>query len=291
MKKHYLLFTGLVAISLTLSWEKVGDSVIQKNTTNHIFSSGAQPGNTGAPGEGNCTACHSGTVQDGTPENLFVFASGTMPVSNYTPGQTYNLALSMASSPAKKGFQATVLDASNNVVGTLNANASGGTAASSGGGRFYVGNTTASSSGTNPWLWTWTAPAADAGTIRFYIATNKANNNGQNTGDVIYTSVHPIGSTAGVDEVNLAMVSDFNASFSPNNSMVYLTYSSLINGATSVNIVDMSGRSAYSAQLDASNIGLNKEMIRIPSNVKNGMYVVHFFVNNVANSKTISIQR
>jgi hypothetical protein len=291
MKKHYLLFTSLVAISLTLSWEKAGHIVIQKNAMNHIFSSGAQPGNTGAPGEGNCTACHSGTVQDGTPENLFIFANGFIPVSNYSPGQTYNLELTMASSPVKKGFQATVLDASNNAVGTLNANTIGGTAASSGSGRFYVGNTTASSIGTTPWLWTWTAPSVDAGPIRFYIATNKSNSNGQNTGDVIYTSVHPIGSTAGVDEVNLVMVSDFSASFSPSNSMVYLTYSSLISGGTSVNIVDLHGRSAYSAQLDASNIGLNKEMIRIPSNVKNGMYVVHFFVNNVANSKSISIQR
>ena len=78
---------------------------------------------------------------------------------------------------------------------------------------------------------------------------------------------------------------------SAENSMVYITYNSLIHGTSHVNIIDLNGRSVYSAELDGSHIGENKEMIRIPSSVKNGMYVVHFFVDNVGSSKSVSIQR
>ncbi len=293
MKKQYILFTALFAASMTIASQKAGERAIQKNTTSHLNQSGAPTGRTGAPGELTCatSGCHTGTVQDGTAENVLIFASGTTPVSSYLPGQTYNVALSMTSNPPKKGFQATVLDVSNNPVGTLTASVPGGTALSSGAVRKYINHTTMSSTSSLPWAWTWTAPAVDAGPIRFYVATNKTNSNGQSTGDVIYTSVHPIGSTASINEVELSKVKNFNASFSAENSMVYITYNSLIHGTSHVNIIDLNGRSVYSAELDGSHIGENKEMIRIPSSVKNGMYVVHFFVDNVASSKSISIQR
>ena len=84
-----------------------------------INSGGAAAGKTGAPGEQNCTACHSGTAQDGANENLLTILNGTTPVTQYTPGQQYTVTLSMASNPTKKGFQATALTSSNVMAGAF----------------------------------------------------------------------------------------------------------------------------------------------------------------------------
>lgn len=292
MKKQYFLFGLLIASSVTFAWQKTGKIEVNKAKTSHMYVNGAPAGRTGAPGELTCATagCHSGTSQDGTAENIFIPTLNGNVVTSYVPGQTYTIAISLMSNPTKKGFQATVLDAANNFVGTLTANAAAGTASTTGMGRTYINQTSAGSSAP-AWGFTWTAPAVDAGAVRFYVATNKTNNNGNNNGDVIYTSVHSLGSSLGISENESAVVSDFTASFSPSNSSIYLAYSSLINGNSNVNIVDMNGRSVLASELNASTIGLNKEIVRIPDNIKNGMYVVHFFVNNAATSKTISIQR
>jgi hypothetical protein len=292
MKKHYFLFGLLIATSVTFAWQKTGKVDVKKSKAGHMYVFGAPASRTGAPGELTCatSGCHGGTALDGTTENVFIPTFNGSAVTSYVPGQTYTIGLSLASNPTKKGFQATVLDGSNNFVGTLTASASTGTASVTGMGRTYI-NQTSAGSAAPVWAFTWTAPAVDAGTVRFYVATIKTNNNGNNSGDVIYTSIHSLGSAVGLKENESAIVKDFTASFSPSNSSVYLAYSSLINGNSNVNIVDMNGRSVLSSELNASTIGLNKEIVRIPESIKNGMYVVHFFVNNVATSKMISIQR
>ncbi len=296
MKKQYILLGALVASSLTIAWQKSGDFVIQKNQKSHSVnsnkqSSGGQSGLTGAPGEANCTQCHVGAVQSGATQNVVAIFSGTTPVTSYTPGSTYTITLSLASNPSKRGFSATVLDGTNVAAGNSIGAGIGGTQNFSGGGRSYVSHTLASSSSGSAFAWSWVAPATDVGPVRIYVASNAANNNGANTGDIIFTSSHLIGSSLGLNEEVIEKVNNFNASFSAQNSAVYISYGSLISGKSTVNIVDMSGRSVLFADLGETTVGSNKEMVRIPENIKNGMYVVHYFVDNVASSKTISIQR
>ncbi len=292
MKKQYFLFSVLIATSVTFAWQKTGKIDTKRIKTSHTYVNGSPASRTGAPGELTCatSGCHGGTAMNGATENVFVASLNGSAVTSYVPGQTYTIALSLASNPAKKGFQATVLDGANNFVGTLTPITAGGTSSTTGMGRTYI-NQTSGGSTAAAWAFDWTAPATDVGAVRFYVATNKSNNNGNNSGDEIFTSVHVLGSTASLEEVVSETVSDFNASFSAANSMVHVSYSSLINGTSHVNLVDMNGRSVLNSELNASTIGSNKDMIRIPSEVKNGMYVVHFFVNNNAVSKTISIQR
>lgn len=292
MKKQYFLFGLLVASSVAFAWQKTGKLQLNKQRTSHQYVNGAPAGRTGAPGELTCatSGCHGSTALNGATENIFVVTDNGNVVSSYVPGVTYTIALSLASNPTKKGFQATVLDGSNNFVGTLTPITAAGTASVTGLGRTYINHTFAGTSAP-AWGFTWTAPATDVGAVRFYVATNKTNNNGANSGDEIYTSIHPLSSTLSLTEAETSVVQEFNASFSATNSTVYLSYSALINGNTHVNMVDLNGRSVLHTELNASSIGLNKDLIRVPEEVKNGMYVVHFFVNNVAVSKTISIQR
>ena len=294
MKINYVLTTlslaslGLFAFQRTTM--KLG--VIEKFTQQHRFSAGGQSGLTGAPGESNCTACHSGSVLNGSNENSFQLLDGTTPVSTYTPGSTYTITLQQTSSPSKSGFSSTALDASDVKAGSLVGAGIGGTQNFSATGRDYVSHTSASSSSSaGQFAWSWIAPATNVGPVTFYIASNIANGNGSTSGDMIYLSTHIVNplSTAGLKEV----VSDskFEAGYNASTNKLVLNFTHLGIGEMNLNLVDMNGRSVFSSNLGQSVLGENKEKIALPSDLKEGMYVVHFFIGNKAMSANILVKR
>ena len=159
-----------------------------------LNSPGPSGGYSCAPGEQNCTSCHCGATQDGSTENQLIINNDiAFGITQYTPGATYAVNLSMASNPAKKGFQVTALNPANEMAGNFVAggNTQIKTATISGGQRKYVTHKSSSNtSATQVWNWTWEAPATEQGPITFYIATNKTNNNSNTNGDLIYLSQH-----------------------------------------------------------------------------------------------------
>jgi hypothetical protein len=291
MKKNYVFtFALLIGVGM-ISFQKSGVRQTNKNQISHRYNGGSPTGKTGAPGEGNCTSCHTGTVMTGSSENIFTLVDASGAISSYIPGQTYQIELALSSNPVKKGMQVTVLDANNQFAGSFTP-ATGGVNFTTGNGKTYANHAAASTTTSFPlWNWKWTAPATNIGPVKFYIASNVANNNGQSTGDVIHLSNHTINGTVGLEEKSIEAVKDFNASFSVENSMVYMKYSSLIIGSNFVNIVDLSGKSVLNMNMGTSSIGINKEMVRLPEYIKNGLYVVQFFVDNYPMSKTIVVER
>ena len=76
---------------------------IQRNQHAAIINSGGAPsGKTGAPGEGNCTMCHSGSVNDGNATSSVLFSGAN---NEYELGVTYDLTLSISNGSSKNGFQ------------------------------------------------------------------------------------------------------------------------------------------------------------------------------------------
>ena len=292
MKKQYIILPLFLVSLLGISLQNTPEIQILKFSKTVRHNSGSPNAKTGAPGEGNCTACHVGAVQDGNTENQFILMNSSGAVTNYVPGETYQISLSLASNPVKKGFQATVLDATNSFAGTFTP-AIGGVNFTNAGGRFYANHTAASTNGsTFPlWNWQWTAPSSDVGPVTFYVATNVANNNAQSTGDAIYLSNYTIDGTVGIEEKQLTTLSNFTASFSAENQTINLAFTSLINGKKVVNLVDLTGKSVLNLDLGSSTIGLNHEMFKIPDYIKNGMYIVQFFVDNHPKSQMVRIQR
>ncbi len=147
-------------------------------------------GNTGAPGEGGivCASCHNGGSYGAISEILEVRDAGGAIVTDYTPGDTYTVTLTLAAAtgtPGGYGFQMTALDFQNNNVGTwqnLGANVQEAPAANVGG-RIYVehgGGTSAS----NVFTMEWVAPAASAGEVTFYYIGNLVNGTGGTDSDV-----------------------------------------------------------------------------------------------------------
>lgn len=277
--------TLFIALSISLSIALFALNNYKKNIEYEISSpknsGGASGGKTGAPGEQNCTACHSGSTQDGSSQNILKVFDGSTEISEYTPGQTYNVTLELASNPSKKGFQATALSGSNAMAGQFFSGSN--TQVNTANNRSYANHTISSnSSATTSWSWTWTAPNQGSGDITFYVASNEANNNGANSGDVIYLSQHSISEQS---NANLS-----NADYNPGlklSSMLSgrLTLNFELNKSSNigVNIIDMNGRSVYAENYVDLSEGKNSISIDFSNNTK-GIYVLHMFIDNKAHS-------
>ncbi len=292
MKKTYFLFLMILGIASVMSFQSINLPEIERYLpkSGHLLSSGgAAPGKTGATGEGNCTGCHSGTTQDGNTENILTVTNGASVVTEYVPGSSYTVSLTMLSNPSKKGFQATALTSAEAMAGNFTA---GTNTSVNGTAKKYANHTSSSNtSAVSSWNWNWTAPATDEGDVTFFVASNKANNNGLPSEDVIYLSQHTLSaaSTAGIKESKV--LNPFSARYSSESNQLILNFESLTSCPTSINIVDMSGSSVYFMESGLSQIGENIEKVVLPSEIKSGLYVVHFFLNNQGMSSKVFIQR
>lgn len=172
-----------------------------------LTSSGGPPLNhAGAPGQSNCTSCHSGTVNSGPATRTLVF-NGNPSLTSYTPGQTYTAVLTISQSGIGVfGFQMVARNASNTNVGTFIATNPNETQISSGHLQHTGGGINATTTGTKSWTFSWTAPAAGTGTVSFYVATNAADGTGGTGGDAIYTNVFTLTEAAAAPSVNTATV-------------------------------------------------------------------------------------
>ncbi|HKQ79806.1 MAG TPA: Reeler domain-containing protein [Blastocatellia bacterium] len=158
------------------------------------FSTGPDPGRTGAPGELTCATaeCH-GTARNTGPGKFSIIAP-----SRYEPGQTYQIIvrhLTEDLTRSRWGFQITALTGSNARAGSWQSlndqtriiednlpdfRRQYAEHSDRGAFRGQIGGAS--------WTINWTAPAADAGPVTFYAAGNQADNNDNNTGDQIYTT-------------------------------------------------------------------------------------------------------
>ncbi|MEP7271906.1 MAG: choice-of-anchor V domain-containing protein [Acidobacteriota bacterium] len=165
------------------------------------YSSGPPASHTGAPGESNCTACHSSF-----PANfgLGSVSLGGLPL-HYTPNDLIPLTVKTFHTDGfLYGFQVTALDANGVQAGSflvtdpnnvqLVTNTVGSTS------RNYLEQTF---DGAFPvefnqrvWSFSWLAPPTDVGPVTFYIAGNGANGDHETTGDYIYLSQMSFGCTA-----------------------------------------------------------------------------------------------
>jgi hypothetical protein len=148
-------------------------------------------GLTGAPGEGNCTQCHSTFPLD-SGSGDFMETCGT---GVYAPGDTYTICLTLSDPVAARwGFEFTMVDAAGNPAGTLSALDANVQISTSGPfDRQYAKHTSAGTNpgqtGSNSWQIRWQAPPVGTGTVTLYGMGNAANNNNSNSGDHIYSLV------------------------------------------------------------------------------------------------------
>jgi hypothetical protein len=179
------IFVTLTA-TLLLTSERLNS--VQANST------GPPAAVTGAPGELDCTSCHTGPANTG---QFTIEAPAT-----YVPGETFSITVrhTNAGDTSRRvwGFQLTALTSTNEKAGGLQNPGGLGILNNDGPGnsRQYIQHTLGSNfsgqTGGASWTFNWVAPSTDVGPVTLYAAGNQGNNNGVNTGDQIYTATATI---------------------------------------------------------------------------------------------------
>ncbi len=173
------------------------------------FSSQHPAGNSGAPGDGLCSNCHSGAGFTGS-----VDISG-LP-GTVDPAVTYNVTVTLnvsTGTPIRGGFQIVALqDANDNNAGDWTNNSSSSSLIISGG-REYFGHAPFKNFGGGnsvEWDADWTPPDV-MDDVTFYAVGNFANGNGGTSGDVIVTSTETV-TVLGADPLNVEIDLENNVS-------------------------------------------------------------------------------
>ena len=192
------------------------------------FSSGPPAAYTNAPGEDNCTECHTSF-----PVNSGKGAVAIMGLPHdYLPGQQVQVHVTTSDPQALIfGFQVTAVDQTGTTVGTFSVpnvpvpktQIVKGTIGS--GSRQYVEQTTNGLfdpvvQGSNTWTFTWITPSQRAGKVTFYASGNAANSNQAPSGDYIYTTARPTLSGSAISNFDGDFASDI-AVFRPRTGTWY----------------------------------------------------------------------
>jgi hypothetical protein len=147
---------------------------------------------TNAPGEGNCTGCHSGSlITSGTVWSNATLTTSTS-LGSLQPNTSYTMNLTFADpSSSKYGFQLVALPsgagASTASIGSLTSGT--GSQTQSSGGRSYLNQTSTGTSvinNTKTWTFTYTTPTSFNGNIVFHTVLNATNSNNSSSDDDVY---------------------------------------------------------------------------------------------------------
>lgn len=282
MKKNYFFAALLLGSVSFVAFQSTENAELTKSISNyHNFSSGSPGGKTGAPGDGTCTDCHNSAVTGASGDNQLVVTSGITPITDYTPGQTYNVGITInnATVGVGHGFECLPLNSSNAIAGSVAASAPGGTETVTSGGKLRATHTNDTQTS---WAFTWTAPATNVGTVTFYLATI----DGQ--AGKIRLSQHTIGSTAGVKEQDKLSGS---VAYNPYSNAVVMNLNSMYADDLTVNIVDMNGKSVQFEKVGKASEGENSFTLRLNDNIKAGTYVAHIAVGNNFMTKQIQVSK
>lgn len=186
--KHYIQITFVVCVGII-------------SISGIMNTNGPGAGYTSAPGEANCTSCHSGSVITSGSNWNNVEIVGNFPGGGYVPDSTYIVSVRYRQTGITKfGFQTTPLLKSNNSpagsIGVINNRVQRYTRNVSGQTRQYAGHTSNGTSNmggdSTRWSFEWTAPSSNVGPVVFYLNVNATNSNSNSSGDMVYAKTFEI---------------------------------------------------------------------------------------------------
>ncbi|WP_107038634.1 choice-of-anchor V domain-containing protein [Brumimicrobium mesophilum] len=187
MIKKYLLIAALGSATLTLISAGLSETTSKIESYMPLPTSSGGAGSnglgdrTGSPlSAATCAACHNGGAF-GASISMQLLDNG-VPVTTYTAGNNYTIEYTVSGSSNGFGFQGGALTSANAAGGSFSSPSAGAQTVSISG-RPYVEHLGLSTSGT--FQATWTAPAANTGSVNFYGIGIAANGNGGTSGDQV----------------------------------------------------------------------------------------------------------
>ena len=289
MKK--LIFPSLLVIGcLSLnSFVRNDYSFAVHNQANNFFTPGAPASRTGAPGEQTCTQCHTGTANDGSTTSSI--SSSLITMSEYQPGVTYNMTLSINNGSSKNGFQVVALEnAGNTNAGALIVTDATNTFSITGSGNTYI-NHTGAGTNQNSWNFDWTAPASNIGDVTLYYAYNVTDANGGNGGDQIYLgqlNLQSAGNPSSIESNREILNQSFTAAHNVSNNTIQLEFSNSSHSPLAfVKVFNIEGKCIQVDEISVS-AGKNKSNIQTDFFSK-GIYLVSLFLDNNVVTRKIAI--
>ncbi len=250
--------------------------------TADILSDNGKAGKTGSPGETNCTNCHNSYTAN-TGGGSITISSSNMPNWQYVPGQVYHISVTVsraANSLFGVGFEA--LKAVGNLpAGTFTITNAASTciknATISGVSRPNIVHQLNGGLGTGSKVFNfdWTAPSTNVGSIIFYAAGNACNNNGNESGDYVYTSSQTI---TPADITGITTVEYTNADLkiypNPAHGALTLEYNLETPSFTEITILNLSGAKVLSLLNETQFGGLHIQQFNLNDNLAKGVYFV-----------------
>lgn len=207
---------------------------------------------TGAPNEQTCafSGCHTGSAVNSGSGSVSI----TGLPANYVLNQQYTITVTVSQGGRSTfGFEATAINDQGQKVGNFTAGSGMRvfTGVAGGNTRQYIShNIPRTTPNQAVWTFTWTAPAQSAGKVTFYAAGNAANGNGNESGDLIYTS--SASTQAPVSLASVATVS--SASFAQNVALAPNMIVSAFSGAALSQNVVVASTNPLPTQLDGTEI-------------------------------------
>lgn len=268
-KKLLAILVGTVVITTSLGY------------TGFSNSSGPPAASSGAPGEQTCAGCH-GITESSDNSGAFnnqLTLNGAAP-EFYTPGETYNLTLTINGTRSMRGFQMSCLKGDGTSAGSFTASSGSrvSTSSASGTSRQYINHSQRLTG--NSINFTWTAPATDVGPIDFYVAGFNGNSRSESQARVTKTqwSVFP----AQIESVKSANVTNLNVYPNPITTSGKVSYTLLEATKVRINLFSLDGKVISDIATEDQDAGKHELTFAIPAYVPTGTY----FIQVKAGTKT-----
>lgn len=250
---------------------------------------------TGAPSETTCktSGCHNTYALNTSTGSISI--TSDIPNWEYTPGQTYNVSVTLAyTGRSLFGFNVECLNGSNANFGTFTAGTDSHLGSGFAGGTSRSGLTHKTNGGAtadaHTFNFTWKAPAAGSGAATFYFAGICANSNGNESGDYVYSGTQAITEfipSTGVTEVSAVKVAKVFPMPATNNLNV--TYVNEQAGNIAVKLYAMDGTLARTLLTETQTAGEQQHTFDV-SGLPAGTYLLQISNNGSSTVQKVSIQ-
>jgi hypothetical protein len=172
--------------------------IILFNNLGKTNIAGAPAGHSGAPGEGNCTSCHTGQPIHQAPNLIASFSQYSLPVQTMFRGQTYQVKVRLNGVNHNYGFQFSAKNPATGLpVGFFNTFSGTGPIGSSIQQNQF--GTTSNIPQGREWSFEFVTPSTYTGdSIVFYVAGMLGNQDGQVTGDQVLLQSYRFAVSSGV---------------------------------------------------------------------------------------------